>query len=54
MNAIALGIFIMGTLLIGLLIGFCVGYETGYGQGAMDEAIKFEEEKKTNERVNHK
>lgn len=54
MNYIAIGIFIMAALLIGLIIGFCVGHETGYGQGAMDEAIRFEEEKKANERVNHK
>ncbi len=54
MNIIGIAIFIMGALLIGLIVGFCVGHETGYGQGAMDEAIRFEEEKEANERVNHK
>lgn len=54
MNVVTIGIFIMAALLTGLIVGFCVGHETGYGQGAMDEAIRFEEEKKKNERVNHK
>lgn len=54
MKVLAFGLFIMAALLIGLIVGFCVGHETGYGQGAMDEAIRFEEEKKKNERDNHK
>ena len=54
MKILALGMFIFGALLVGLIIGFCVGHETGYGQGAMDEAIRFEEEKRKNERVNNK
>ena len=54
MNVITIGIFIMAALLTGLIVGFCVGHETGYGQGAMDEAIRFEEEKRKNERVNNK
>jgi len=54
MNGLVIGMFVMGALLTGLIIGFCVGHETGYSQGAMDEAIRFEEEKKKNERNNHK
>lgn len=54
MNVVTIGIFIMAALLTGLIVGFCVGHETGYGQGAMDEAIRFEEEKRKNERVNNK
>lgn len=54
MNVLAFGMFIVGSLLVGLMIGYCVGYESGYSQGAKDEAIRFEEEKKKNERVNHK
>lgn len=53
MKVLTFGLFIMAALLIGLMVGFCVGHETGYGQGAMDEAIRFEEEKRKNERVNH-